>query len=195
MIGYLSGVVRYKDLDAVCIDAGGVGWRVLMPLPDLVKVGEPPARVEAFVHTHVREDAIQLFGFASREGLALFERLIQISGVGPRTALALLSGLPTGELLRAIAEGNEARMTKIPGVGKKTAARIVLELQDKLVKEGTIGTAGTRSVGPLEDVRSALLNLGYKGPQVDRVLDKLKDRAMAGASLEELVREALTKIT
>lgn len=191
MIGYLSGVVRYRDLDAVCIDAGGVGWRVLMPLPDLVKL-DPPAKAEAWVHTHVREDAIQLFGFSEARGLALFEKLIGVSGVGPKTALALLSGIPVDDAYTAIANGDEPRLVKIPGVGKKTAARIVLELRDKLAAGAP--TAVVQKAGPLDDVRSALLNLGYKGPQVERVVDRLKQKADAGAGLEALLREALEHV-
>lgn len=189
MIGYLSGVVRHRDLDAVCIDAGGVGWRVLMPLPDLVKVGE---RAEAWVHTHVREDAIVLFGFLDRRGLELFEKLIGVSGVGPKTALALLSGLPVDDAAAAIANGDEARLQKIPGVGKKTAARLVLELRDKVAAEARAAPSAKPSA--LDDVRSALLNLGYKGPQIERVVEKLKPKAEAGATLEELVKEALVRV-
>ncbi len=196
MIGYLSGVVRYRDLDAVCIEAGGIGWRVLMPLPDLVRVQDPPARAEAWVHTHVREDAIQLFGFATQQGLLLFEKLIGISGVGPKTALSLLSGLPAEDVVAAIVSGDEARLTKIPGVGKKTAARIILELQEKMAKQGGAAPGAVPVKGSaLDDVRSALVNLGYKGPQVERIVEKLKPKAQAGATLEELVREALVKIT
>jgi holliday junction DNA helicase RuvA len=194
MIGYLSGTVQFSDLDGVCILVGGVGYKLLMPLPDLAKLSSPGTKAEVFVHTHVREDALQLFGFLAADGLRLFERLIGVSGVGPRTALALLSGLDAEPLVRAIAEGDEARMTKIPGVGKKTAARIILDLQEKLAKDSlaTKAPAGTRAVA--DDLRSALSNLGYKAPQIDRALQKLQGQLEARVSLSELVRDALKHV-
>jgi Holliday junction DNA helicase RuvA len=196
MIGFLSGVVRFADLDAVCIDVGGVGYRVLMPLPDLARHNNVGAKIEAFIHTHVREDAITLFGFSTRDGLGLFERLIAVSGVGPRTGLAILSGVEVGDLMRAIASGDEARLTKVPGVGKKTAARLVLELQDKMMKEGVSASTGGKLAkgSALDDLRSALLNLGYKPVQIDRAVTKVKPLADEGRGLEELVREALRHV-
>jgi Holliday junction DNA helicase RuvA len=194
MIGYLKGTVQFSDLDAVCIVCGGVGYRVIMSLPDLARLSKPGVEAEAFIHTHVREDAIVLYGFSARSSLALFERLLGVSGVGARTALSLLSGLDVDSLVRSIAEGDEARLTKIPGVGKKTAQRIILELGDKLAKQslssGLAGVAG----GPLDDLRSALANLGYKAPQIDRALQKLKPMVDDGADLSTLVREALKQM-
>lgn len=195
MIGYLSGVVKFAELDAVCIDVGGVGYRVLMPMTDAARLTSPGVKAEAYVHTHVREDAIQLFGFSSREGLALFERLLSVQGVGPKMALSLLSGMNADDLVRAIAQGDDARLTKVPGVGKKTAARIILELADKLQKASlSSGLPGGTRGGPLEDLRSALANLGYKAPQIERALLKVKPQAETGAGLSELVREALRHV-
>lgn len=197
MIGFLSGVARFSDADSVCIDVGGVGYRVLMPVSDLARIaaaGEAP-HVEVFVHTHVREDAIVLFGFATREGLELFERLLAVQGVGPRTALAALSGLAAADLVRAIAERDEARLTKVPGVGKKTAARIVLELADKMAKQSLgLPASGKAGGGALDDLRSALANLGYKAPQIDRAVQKVRPLADDGQGLSELVREALKHV-
>ncbi len=192
MIGFLSGTARFADVESVVIDVGGVGYRVLMPVAELARL-EDGAKVEAHVHTHVREDAILLFGFSSRDGLALFERLIGVQGVGTRTALALLSGIDGADLVRAIAERDEARLTKIPGVGKKTAARIVLELADKMAKE-SLGRPAGRGGGTLDDLRSALANLGYKAPQIDRALQKVKPLADGGEGLSSLVREALKHV-
>jgi Holliday junction DNA helicase RuvA len=193
MIAFLSGTVRFFDLDAACIDVGGVGYRVLLTLPDLarLKIGE---RIEVFVHTRVREDAIELFGFATKDGLDLFERLIAVQGVGPRTALALLSGMDVDEVVRAIAERDEARLTKIPGVGKKTAARIVLELAEQLAKESLGGGRAHAPHGAMDDLRSALANLGYKAPQIDRAVGKIKPLVEDGKALPELVREALKHV-
>jgi holliday junction DNA helicase RuvA len=191
MIGYLKGVVQFSDLDAVCINVAGVGYRVLMPLPDLARLTKNGADAEAYIHTHVREDALVLYGFSSRESLSLFERLTGVSGVGPRTALALLSGLDVDSLVRAIAEGDEARLTKVPGVGKKTAQRIILELGDALAKTSLSSVVGKGAAGPADDVRSALANLGYKAPQIDRAIAKLKPLLEEGKDLSTLVREAL----
>jgi Holliday junction DNA helicase RuvA len=191
MIGYLKGTVQLADVDAVIVVCGGVGYRVLLPLPDLARLSRPGSEAELFIHTHVREDAIVLFGFTARDGLALFERLLSVSGVGAKTALALLSGLDADALVRAIAEGDEARLTKIPGVGKKTAQRIILELADKLAKQSLSSVTSGKAAGPVDDLRSALANLGYKAPQIERALQKLKPLVESGADLSALVREAL----
>jgi Holliday junction DNA helicase RuvA len=194
MIGFLSGVARFSDEESVCIDVGGVGYRVLMPAPDLARAPDGE-KVQVYVHTHVREDAIVLFGFSSRDELALFERLLGVSGVGPKTALAALSGIPAVDLVRAIAERDEARLTKVPGVGKKTAARIVLELADKMAKEAlTSPSRAPGKGGALDDLRSALANLGYRAPQIDRAVQKIRPLVDEGQGLGELVREALKHV-
>lgn len=199
MIGYLIGVVQYADLDAVCINVGGVGYHVLMPVSDVARYTNAGTKAEAYIHTHVREDAIQLYGFSSRAGLSLFERLISVQGVGPRTALGILSGIEPELLVRAIAEGDEARLTKVPGVGKKTAARIVLDLRDRFAKEslssGSSSSSSGTKPGALDDLRSALANLGYKAPQIDRALQKTKPLAETTTDLQTLLREALKHVT
>ena len=193
MIGWLKGTVRTSDLDSLVVDVGGVGYRLLAPVGDLARL-PMGAVAELHVHTHVREDAIVLYGFLAKDGLELFEELLGVSGVGPRTALALLSGMDPTDVVRTIAEGDEARLTKIPGVGKKTAARIVLELKDKLAKRALgMVTRGAHG-GALDDLRSALANLGYRAPQIDRALQKVKPLADGGQGLSELVREALKHV-
>jgi len=195
MIGYLSGVVQYTELDAVCINVNGVGYRVLMALPDVARYANAGTKAEAYIHTNVREDAIILYGFSSRDQLALFERLTSVQGVGPKMGLSLLSGMDPDSLIRAIAEGDEARLTKVPGVGKKTAQRMILELGDKMAKQSlSSGIAGVKG-GPLDDLRSALANLGYKTPQIERALQKVKPLADEGKDLSALVREALKHIS
>jgi Holliday junction DNA helicase RuvA len=196
MIGYLAGTFRHLEVDAALIVVVGVGYRVLMPIPDLARA-HVGAECEVWVHTHVREDAIVLFGFSSRDGLVMFERLVAVQGVGPKTALALLSGIDASELPRVIGEKDEARLTKIPGVGKKTAARIVLELAEKMAKESLSSPAlkgRSGQGGALDDLRSALANLGYKAPQIDRAVQKVKPHAEEGATLSDLVREALRHV-
>jgi Holliday junction DNA helicase RuvA len=128
MIARLSGTLLDKQVQRLIIDVGGVGYEVWAPLSTFYAVGEPGARVAVHVHTHVREDAIQLFGFHTPLELLLFERLISISGVGPKVALAVLSGIEPGELVRAIRGADLARLVRIPGVGRRTAARLVVEL-------------------------------------------------------------------
>ena len=207
MIVYLSGTTQYADLDAICINVGGVGYHVLMPLTDVARSSKPGTKLEAYIHTHVREDALQLYGFSTRAGLSLFERLLSVSGVGPRLALALLSGLAAEVLVRAIAERDEARLTKVPGVGKKTAQRILLELGDKMARESLSSVLSTSS--PLagqqrviDDLRSALANLGYKAPQIDRAVQKVKLTMTSaeaasdeGQDLSLLLREALKHVS
>ena len=194
MIGYLSGVVQYTEIDAVCININGVGYRVMMALPDVARYANAGTKIEAYIHTNVREDAIILYGFSAREQLALFERLTSVQGVGPKMGLSLLSGMDPDSLVRAIAEGDEARLTKVPGVGKKTAQRMILELGDKMAKQSlSSGITGAKG-GPLDDLRSALANLGYKTPQIERALQKVKPLADEGKDLSALVREALKHI-
>ena len=195
MIGYLSGVVQYTEIDAVCINVNGVGYRVLMALPDVARYANAGTKAEAYIHTNVREDAIILYGFSSRDHLALFERLTSVQGVGPRMGLSLLSGMDPESLVRAIAEGDEARLTKVPGVGKKTAQRMILELGDKMAKQSLSSGIGGVQGGPLDDLRSALANLGYKTPQIERALQKVKPLADEGKDLSALVREALKHIS
>src|ERR671910_480446 len=132
MISRLSGLVAEKTPNRVVVDVGGVGYDVLVPLSTFYVLGEPGAAVTLRIHTHVREDVIALYGFITRLEQDLFERLIAISGVGPKLALAVLSGIEPVELIRAIRSQDVARLTKIPGVGKKTAERIGLELKDRL---------------------------------------------------------------
>lgn len=198
MIGFLQGQLLSKDLANACIDVGGVGYRVRMPLADLARLGVDGQKVRVHVHTHVREDAIELFAFLSSDGLQLFEKLIAVSGVGPRVALSLLSGLEPMDLVSAIAGGDEGRLTKVPGVGKKTAARIVLEMRDGMQKHGLVqkgaGATTTVELGPLSDLRSALENLGYKPAQVERAAKAVKPLVDDGQPLEALVREALRHV-
>lgn len=204
MIGYLHGVIRFASTDTVCIDVGGVGYTVAMPLKDIVSIGGVGKKAEVFIHTHVREDAILLYGFLTPIALTLFERLIGVSGVGPKVALALLSGLGAQDLVHVIIGGDEDKLTDVPGIGKKIAARLVLELKDKFAKDAKLffpvadaeaNTDANPKAVPntalLDDLRSALNNLGYKPSQVDKVMTVLKPKAAQGATLDALLKEAL----
>jgi Holliday junction DNA helicase RuvA len=194
MIGYLQGKLLDKDLNRAILDVGGVGYVVSMPIPDLAKLGAPGAAVKVHVHTRVREDAIDLFAFLEGDSLSLFEKLVAVNGVGPRTALAVLSGMEPARLIEVVTAGDEAALVKIPNVGKKTAARIVLELSDKLAKEGITSKGAAPVANDLDDLKSALENLGYKPTSVDRALKAVKPLREKGASLEELVKEALRHV-
>jgi len=188
MIARLRGTVLEKHPTRVVVDVGGVGYDVQVPLSSFSSIGEPGTTATLRVHTHVREDAIQLFGFGSALELTLFERLIGVSGIGPKLALAVLSGSSPTELVQAVTGNDLGRLTAIPGVGKKTAERIVLELKDKLAALSTADSGGPS--GPREDLVSALVNLGYHRPAAEKAVD----RALAGESggnFEDALRSAL----
>lgn len=197
MIRLLEGTVAFKDLKTACISCGGVGYQVQMPLGQLASLGDEGAAVRVHVHTHLREGALELFGFAEETSLTLFEKLISVSGVGPKSAIGILSGMDADELLEAVVAGDEKRLTKAPGVGKKTAGRIVLELRDKLKKDGLIGSTPAQPAakrGVLADLESALQNLGYRPALIDKALSELGPMADDGVALESLVREALKRL-
>ncbi len=197
MIGKLTGLVANQQADGnLILDIGGVGYDVNCPLGTLGKVKRDASqRVSLWIHTHVREDALVLYGFASEEDRAGFRAVVAISGIGPKSAILILSALDAGELASAI-EGNElARLTSIPGIGKKTAERMVLELRGKLL--ALLG-GGARTGLPKEAivprgsiVEVALINLGYKPAEAARAVAALGDRGMQTEDVGSLVREAL----
>ncbi len=191
MIGHLRGQLLRKQPQELLVDVGGVGYRVSIPLSTYYRLGEPGSAVALHVHTHVREDALALYGFLTPTEQTLFERLMAVSGVGPKLALAILSGIETDELVGALAASDLARLTRIPGVGKKTAERLVLELKDR-VKDLAVPVAPSAApAGALrDDVASALANLGYARADADRALDRSL-KAHPEARFEELLRETL----
>lgn len=195
MIARLRGTLLEKTPSRIVIDVGGVGYDVLVPLSTFYGLGEPGAAVTLRVHTHVREDVIALFGFASSLEQDLFERLIAISGIGPKLALAVLSGIDPEELIRAIRTQDVARLTRIPGVGKKTAERIGLELKDRLPQAGAAADAPPGGAeGDLRaDLLSALTNLGYKGAVAEKAVDAAVRKAPA-APFEDLLRDILRQM-
>lgn len=194
MIARLRGTLVDKAPSRVVIDVGGVGYDVQVPLSTFYSLGADGSDVLLRVHTHVREDAISLFGFASPLEHDLFERLISINGVGPKLALAVLSGIEPVELIRAVRTQDVARLTKIPGVGKKTAERIGLELKDRLplALETTEPEKPPASAGDQlrSDVLSALLNLGYQPGAAEKALDHLPP-ATPDTTFEQSLRAAL----
>ena len=195
MIALLRGTLVDKNPSRLIVDAGGVGYDVQVPLSTFYGLGEPGTPVTLRIHTHVREDAIALFGFATPLELTLFERLIAINGIGPKLALAVLSGIEPAEFIRAIRGQDVARLTAIPGIGKKTAERIGLELKDRLPAalsgSGAESAAATRPEDQLrEDLLSALVNLGYQRPVAEKAIDATVPRSN-GAGFESSLREVL----
>jgi holliday junction DNA helicase RuvA len=176
MIAQLRGSVLEKAPSRLVVDVGGVGYYVQVPLSTFYVVGESGSAVTLRIHTHVREDVIALYGFATPLEHDLFERLISINGVGPKLALAVLSGIEPAELIKAIRLEDVARLRAIPGVGKKTAERISLELKDRLPAASTASGQLPTAVSPDDQLRtdllSALLNLGYQRAAAERALEK-----------------------
>ena len=192
MIARLHGRILEKQPNRVIVDVGGVGYDVLVPLSTFYVCGDAGATVTLHTHTHVREDQLALYGFATTLELTMFEKLIGVSGIGPKLGLAVLSGIEPRELAAAITRNDVARLTAIPGVGKKTAERMCVELRDRLPK--TIDAAPASPADALrEDLVSALANLGYHRQAIDKVLDTLLPSASAKATarFEDALRAAL----
>ena len=196
MIAQLRGRLVEKHPNRVIVDVKGVGYDVHVPLSTFYGLGEPGGEVVFRVHTHVRDDTLALFGFTTSLELQLFQRLIGITGIGPRLALAVLSGIESADLVQAVRQGDVARLTGIPGIGKKTAERIGLELRNKLAavvgvdepEEGAV-----QSDGDLRgDVLSALLNLGYHRPLAERAAAAALERG--DGSFEQTLRQALREL-
>jgi Holliday junction DNA helicase RuvA len=191
MIARLSGTISEKHPNRLVVDVNGVGYDVLVPLSTFYLLGDAGAGVTLRVHTHVREDAIALYGFATALEQDLFERLIAINGIGPKLALAVLSGIDPAELVRAIRSQDVARLTRIPGVGKKTAERIGLELKDRLPQTAaTAGALDTAADDVKADLLSALLNLGYNRAVGEKAVDAVLKRTPQ-AAFEALLRDVL----
>jgi len=197
VIAFLSGTVLEKRGDAAVIDVQGVGYLVHLSLQSLGKLPPEGARTQVRCYTHVREDALQLFGFVSAEEEEMFHLLISVSGVGPRLAQNILSGMPATELATAILHGEFARLTKISGVGKKTAERLVVELKDKIKTSGLAGARTSQpplAVGGDEALLSALVNLGYRPATAERTAETVRRNLGPKAPLEDQLREALRLI-
>lgn len=194
MIGYLEGKLRQKSPEYIVLDVHGVGYVVQVPLStfyDLPGVGEA---VSLYVHTHVREDALQLYGFRTSEEKGAFLHLIAVNGVGPRLAVNILSGIQPTELQQAVKSQDRKRLQAIPGVGKKTAERILLELRDRLnlgSDRDEEPSPALMSEGTYSDALSALLNLGYRPAEAGKALETAQRRLGGEPALETLLKEAL----
>ncbi len=193
MIAQLRGRLLRKQPQEAVVDVGGVGYRVAIPLSTFYRLGEVGCEVTLLTHTHVREDALALFGFLTSAEQALFERLILVSGVGPRLALSVLSGIEAPELVAALQSSDLARLTRIPGVGRKTAERLVVELKDKvkgLLAEEEIPAAASPASAQ-EDLVSALVHLGYSRPEAERGVERALREGGGEGRFEDLLRRSL----
>ena len=175
MIALLTGTIAVKQPDHCIVDVSGVGYKVVTSLTTFAALPEIGSSVKLSIYTYVREDQLMLYGFATDEEKAIFQRLISISGVGPKTALAILSGLPANDLVEAISFSDHARLSTIPGVGKKTAERIIVELKDRIAKDLSLkSTSAASERGRIyEDIVSALTNLGYQRNVTENALKKI----------------------
>jgi holliday junction DNA helicase RuvA len=196
MIAHIRGTILEKHPNQVIVESGGVGYDVTIPISTYSALPEVGAEVRLRIHTHVREDALSLFGFLTQDEKTLFEKLIGVSSIGPKLAVTVLSGLPTAELIGSIRQGQAENLVRIPGVGKKTAERIVLELRDKLdlLAAGVPAAQPAAALSALEqDVLSALLNLGCARPAAEAAVRKAKAQGPAG-DFEQHFRRALELI-
>lgn len=210
MIAQLTGTVARSSGTFIVLDVGGVGYKVFVPVTVLESLPPPGEKVSLVTHTLVREDDLSLFGFTGEEELRVFELLLSVSGVGPKVALALLSALPAEELAQAVASDDVRTLTRVPGIGAKTAQRLVLELRDKLASMAFERAVDKLAVGAsvkrkdaagavLDDVVSALINLGYNKPEASRAADAShEERVKAGGAPPEfaaLLRASLNRLT
>ena len=195
MIAHVNGILTHKTADSVVVDVNGVGYEVFIPLSTYYKLPEHNERVALSIHTHLKEDSIQLYGFLTREEKEVFQLLISVSGVGPKLARNILSGIGVAELLSAITDGNKARLGQIPGIGAKSAERLILELREK-AKEYKLGSGVARpEEAPRDtltaDVVSALSNLGYKPAQAEDAVRKARQGPAQDSGFEALFKETL----
>jgi len=195
MIAHLRGRLFSKQPGQAIVKAGGVGYDVTISVPTFTALPREGAEVALFIHTHVREDALSLFGFMDRNEKRLFERLITVSGVGPKLAVTILSGLDPERTVAAIRGQDHATLTLIPGVGKKLAERLVVELKEKL-EDLAVATPARQPAGPAaDDVLSALVNLGYQRPAAQKAIEKaIEKEKAAGENFDDLFRAALKLI-
>jgi len=197
MIAWLSGRLRHKATDHLIIDVAGVGYQVSVPLSTYNSISDDGEDVSLHIYTHLREDSLSLFGFLTEAEKNMFMLLLGVSGIGPKLALAILSSLSVQDLSHAILASDESRLFSIPGIGKKTAARMVLELKDKMklimpMISVPLSDAAIASDN-IEDVISALVNLGYKKPHAEETVRKIR-HVRPGLAVEDQIREALSML-
>jgi Holliday junction DNA helicase RuvA len=200
MIAHIQGSLYFKSPEHLIIDVDGIGYQVHVPLTTFYELPDVGTTVALHIHTHVREDALQLYGFQAQEEKALFIRLMGVAGIGPRLAVNILSGISPAELAESLQQGDLARLISIPGVGRKTAERIMLEMRDKLPALAadrdialTFKNAATEAV--INDAVSALVNLGYKKGVAQQAIDQAQQRLQGEMTLESLLKESLRSLS
>ncbi|MFI5355639.1 MAG: Holliday junction branch migration protein RuvA, partial [Desulfobaccales bacterium] len=189
MIGLLEGELLDRSPTQIMLKVAGVGYLVSIPLSTFYALPEPPARVSLLIHTRIQEDALNLYGFSTQEEKDLFLQLLNIPRIGARMALNILSGINPGEFAEALAQRDIRRLSGIPGIGKKSAERIVLELKDKKIAPGAPSRPALPGEGHVQDALSALLNLGYQKNVAEKALDAV--RSQGADTLEDLLRQSL----
>ncbi len=194
MIGRLTGRLASKAPDQVLLDVAGVGYLVHIPLSTFYELPAQESPASLWIHTHVREDALALYGFLTERERSLFLLLLGVTGIGPRVALTVLSGIPPSELVDALRRQDVRRLVAVPGVGKKTAERMVLELADKAGRIPGEAPGKAPAAVAADDVISALVNLGYRKAEAERAVDAIA-RAGAPADFGEFLKEALRRLT
>ncbi len=202
MIARISGMLVYKSVQAITLDVHGIGYRVFVPLTTFYELPETGQAITLHIHTHVKEDAINLFGFHTLEERNMFQVMISVSGIGPRLAMNILSGINVADLVDAITGGNLRRLLSIPGVGRKMAERLVLELKDKVLKLDRGQAAPRDRAVPRspeeavkEDALSALINLGYKNATARDVIEKIMKDTTEIPALDLLLKSALQQLS
>jgi Holliday junction DNA helicase RuvA len=192
MIAYIRGTLIHKTPGRVIVDTGGVGYAVAIPVSSFVRLGEIGGTVELHIHTHLSDDALALYGFVAQDEKDMFLKLVGISGIGPKLAMNILSGIAPEDLEDAVKAGDVARISLVPGIGKKTALRITLELQDKLEKKETLLSA--KGSPEKEDLLSALQNMGFRLKEAERAVDQTLAANKPGTEFEKLLRECLKRL-
>jgi holliday junction DNA helicase RuvA len=201
MIAYLSGKLLEKSANTVIIDIGGVGYDVSIPLSTFYDLGEEGSEIKLRIYTHVREDAIQLFGFSTERERDLYLKLISVQGIGAKSGIAMLSGMNADEIINAIRTDNLAKLTAIPGVGRKTAERLVIELRDNVGELAAHASAGDESSGSkprgeadaFDDALSALVNLGYQRNAAEKAIQDIR-RDGTDQNVQKILRSALQRL-
>ena len=192
MIAYLKGTLIHKTPGHVIIETGGVGYGAAIPVSSYVKLGDIGGTVELHIHTHLTDDALALYGFVTPDEKGMFLKLIGISGIGPKLAMNILSGIEPRDLEEAVRSSDVARISLIPGIGKKTALRITMELQDKLETKEKLLSA--KASPEKEDLLSALQNMGFRRKEVERAVDQTIAAHKSGADFEKLLRDCLKRL-
>ncbi len=192
MIGYIKGTLIHKTPGQVIVDTGGVGYVATIPLSTFFKLGEVGEPAELLIYTHVTDDSLALFGFGSQDEKDMFMKLIAISGIGPKLAMNILSGIEPKDLAEAIRKSDVARISMVPGIGRKTALRITMELQDKLEKKEKLLAA--KGSPEKEDLVSALQNMGFRRKEAERAADQAIAAHKADAGFETLLRDCLKRL-